>query len=164
MAVAVESFGDERPLLRLVGVLPSVEGSGFDSELGRSQGGVDGGVDHGVDLDAGRQDDPSDDVGNLRPHCKVDTEQPHPEHDAGHIGRQHADGVVARSERPHAFEGHEPVGGLQPDDAVDDMHPGLFQFAAPLNVVGLVETRAQLHHGGDRFAGFRRLDQRLHDG
>ena len=38
------------------------------------------------------------------------------------------------------------------DQAIDDMDAGLLQLAAPLDVVGLVETRPQFHHGRDLFA------------
>ena len=52
---------------------------------------------------------------------------------------------------------------LQPDQAVDHVHPGPLQFAAPLDVGLLVEPGLDLHQGQHLLAGLRRVDQCVDD-
>jgi hypothetical protein len=53
---------------------------------------------------------------------------------------------------------------LQSDDAVNDVGPGFFETARPLNVHRLVEAGAQFHDGRDLFARGGGINERLDDG
>ena len=46
------------------------------------------------------------------------------------------------------------------DQAIDHMHAGLFELAAPLDVVGFIEAGPQLHHRRDLFTVAGRFHQR----
>ena len=52
---------------------------------------------------------------------------------------------------------------LHVGEAVDDVHPRLFQGARPVDVAALVEARLQLDHTHDLLAVLRRLDERRRD-
>ena len=52
---------------------------------------------------------------------------------------------------------------LELDEAVDHLHAGAFQVARPFDVRRFVEAGLELDQRGDRFARFRRLDQRRDD-
>ena len=52
---------------------------------------------------------------------------------------------------------------LEPDQAVHDVHAGLFQCARPLDVGLLVEARLDLDQRDDLLARLRRVDQRVDD-
>ena len=54
--------------------------------------------------------------------------------------------------------------GLQPDQAVDDVHAGLLELARPHDVRGLVEARLHLDEREHLLARLGRVDERLHDG
>ena len=54
--------------------------------------------------------------------------------------------------------------GLEGDQAVDDLHPGLLEGAGPADVGLLVEARLELDHRGDLLAGLGGADQGGHDG
>ena len=59
-----------------------------------------------------------------------------------------------------AFAPHDQAAlgvDLVADQAVDHMHAGFLQLARPLDVVGLVEARAQFHHGGHLLAVLHRV-------
>ena len=53
--------------------------------------------------------------------------------------------------------------GLEPDQSVDDVHPGTLEPAGPFDVVLFVEARLELHQGDHLLATLGRLDQRCHD-
>jgi hypothetical protein len=50
--------------------------------------------------------------------------------------------------------------GLQPDQAVDDVDPGLLELLGPADVGLLVEAGPQLHHRRDLLALLGRPDER----
>src|ERR1700733_2840701 len=52
---------------------------------------------------------------------------------------------------------------LEPDDAMEDLHPGIFKIARPADVRGFVETSHQLHHDG-YFLGLRSLGKGVEHG
>jgi hypothetical protein len=52
---------------------------------------------------------------------------------------------------------------LEFDEAVDDLDAGALQIARPADIGLFVETRLEFDQRGDRFAGFRRFNQRLDD-
>ena len=54
--------------------------------------------------------------------------------------------------------------GLQPDEAVDDVHAGLLELARPGDVRLLVEPRLDLDEREHLLAGLGRVDERLDDG
>ena len=51
---------------------------------------------------------------------------------------------------------------LEADDAVEDLHAGIFQSARPADVGGFVEAGLQLDHRRDFFAGGR-IDESVDD-
>ena len=51
--------------------------------------------------------------------------------------------------------------GLQPDQAVDDVHAGLLELARPGDVRGLVEPGLDLDEGEHLLAGLGGVDERL---
>ncbi len=53
--------------------------------------------------------------------------------------------------------------GLQPDQAVEDLHAGFLQIARPANIGSLVEAGLDLDHDGHFFFGGG-FDQRTYDG
>ena len=53
--------------------------------------------------------------------------------------------------------------GLQPDEAVDDVHAGSFEFAGPADVGLLVEPGLDLDEREHRLAGLGGVDERLDD-
>ncbi|MND09394.1 hypothetical protein D3C83_326890 [compost metagenome] len=53
--------------------------------------------------------------------------------------------------------------GLQLDETVNDLDAGAFEIAGPFDVGFLVEAGLQFDQRRDRFAGLRRLAERLHD-
>ena len=64
-----------------------------------------------------------------------------------------------------AAHDHEHLAvGLEPDQAVDDVHAGFLELPRPDDVVGLVEARAQFDQHGDLLAQFRGADERVDDG
>ena len=53
---------------------------------------------------------------------------------------------------------------LETYHTIDHMRAGFFQASRPLNVAGLVKTRAQLDNRGNLFSCVSRVDERLHNG
>ena len=53
---------------------------------------------------------------------------------------------------------------FKPDDAVDDVAPGLLELARPTDVGLLVESRLDLDENEHLLAGFGSVDEGVHDG
>ena len=73
-------------------------------------------------------------------------------------------GVAAQPARLLTYHQRQFAVGLQPDHAVDDVHPSLLQLSGPGDVVLFVETGLDLHHGEDLLSRLGGLDEGVDDG
>ena len=71
---------------------------------------------------------------------------------------------VAANFKPFATQHQAELGvDFVTHQPIDNIHTGLFQFPGPLDVIGLVESRAQLHNRGHLLAIASRFNERIHD-
>ena len=73
-------------------------------------------------------------------------------------------GVVAHAPALAADDEAHLAVGLVPDEAVNDVDPGLLELFGPLDIVRLVEARFQFYERSHLLAVLRCLDQRTHQG
>ena len=86
---------------------------------------------------------------------------------AGGLGMVIAGAHVGVAAQPSGFLTHyqgQLAVGFQPDHAVDDVHPRLLQLPGPGDVVLLVETSLDLHHGEHLFSRLGGLNEGVDDG